>query len=66
MNNSSSLAATSTDPIPVEDESVSNSQEAVPVPFWAGKRKVALRIVIYGKNFKLIQAKDDATGKKGT
>ena len=38
-------AETTTDGLPVEDESVSRAQEAVPVPYVAGTRKLALRWV---------------------
>jgi len=34
-----------TDPFNVEDEGVATAQEAVPVPLFWGKRKIALRFI---------------------
>jgi hypothetical protein len=52
-----------TDAVPMEDESLSTAQEAVPVPMWWGKRKVAVRWIspVYDQK---AEQRDDRPSKK--
>lgn len=56
------------DPAPepevVEDETLSNSQEGLPVPYLAGERKLALRWISRAYDVHAVEAKDRPSGKK--
>jgi hypothetical protein len=53
-----------TDDMPLEPESVATMQEAVPVPFLAGTRAIALRWISPPVSVFSVQAKDERPGKK--
>ena len=49
---------------PIAEEEVTTHQEAIPVPYIAGTRRVALRWVSPAVDMITIQAKDETPGKK--
>jgi len=53
-----------TDDMPVEPEAVATSQEAIPVPYLAGTRLIALRWISPPIDVFSVQAKDTRPGKK--
>jgi len=52
------------EPLPVEPEEIASHQEAVPVPWWAGTRKVALRWITPATQMITEQAPQEKPGKK--
>ncbi len=52
------------EPTGIEDETVSNSQEAVPVPIFAGERKIAIRWISRVYNQFTREAPIERPGKK--
>lgn len=49
---------------PVGEEEITTHQEAVPVPYMAGTRKVALRWISPAVDLVTVQAPDETPGKK--
>ncbi len=61
LKGSNSLA---TDDLPVQDEEVTTHQEAVPLPYLAGKRKVACRWIGPAMNLITKKSANATPGKK--
>jgi hypothetical protein len=53
-----------TDDFPVEPEAVATMQEAIPVPYLAGTRVIALRWISAPVEVFSVQAKDERPNKK--
>jgi hypothetical protein len=55
---------TSPKAIPVDDEQISTAPQAVPVPYVAGTRKIALRWISRTYNQRAVEATQDRPEKK--
>ena len=53
-----------TDDLPVEEEEVASHQEAAPLPYFAGTRKIALRWLGSATGMITEQAPNEKVGKK--
>jgi hypothetical protein len=53
------------EPTSLEDESISSSEEAVPVPWLAGERKISLKWISRVYNQRAQEAPVQRPGKKG-
>lgn len=53
-----------TDEMPIEDEELATHQEAIPLPFLAGTRKIAVRWIGPAANMVTQQSTDPQVGKK--
>lgn len=49
---------------PVEDEDIATHQEAIPVPYMAGTRRIGLRWMTPALDMRTRQAPDPSYGKK--
>jgi hypothetical protein len=55
---------TANEPLPVEPEEIATHKEAVPVPWWAGTRKIAVRWMTPAMLMITEQAPQERPGKK--
>ncbi len=63
MSFSTKTASTETETVPVKQESLATDQEAVPVPLFWGRRKIAVRWIMPAKGRIAVEAKQ-RLGKK--
>jgi hypothetical protein len=61
---SKGMSAKATDEMPVEDEEIATHQEAVPVPFLGGTRKIAVRWLGPAANLITQESEDENVSKK--
>ena len=59
-----SINPAGSDDVPVGDEELASNQEAVPLPYLAGRRRIALRWIEDAVDIESVQAPDDKPGKK--